>query len=325
MVVSMRWLAVVALGFGPGGVRFDPEVGAEVVRSFAYESSCELEDWTVVWNGQEAPAEALPELWVESREEARAQVTDVVLACAQGRVTGVRRSFAGLAARNGLEVTLGGTTIEERDAEGACPLEGCVVRLEGDERELLAGDAPAEDLGALELDLDFTALLAGAGAGKEAWEAPASALVPAGLPGGIAFAFDEIPEEERADRAQLAENLTGTWRVRRLETREEGRVEAFALEGDLATTCVRATNLDDVPIVKGDATETTTTTWQATGELAWDVERRTLRSLEVEAQVRCTVVTVRDLEGVEGEPTYEQTMRLAGRAKLSCEVAYGAK
>jgi hypothetical protein len=59
---------------------------------------------------------------------------------------------------------------------------------------------------------------------------------------------------------------------------------------------------------------------EAQGELVWDVERCTLRTLSVEAVARSTVVTVRELEGIEGEPTYEQTMRLVGRSKLTCDV-----
>jgi hypothetical protein len=320
MAIAGRWLAVLGLGLSVGGVRLDPEPGTRVVRTFAYESSSELEGWTVVWNGQEAPAEMLPELEIEGREEARAEVTDEVLACSDGRVRTLRRGFAGLEARDVLDVSLGGAPIEERDAPGACDLEGCVVRFEGEERVLERGDAPADSLAALELDLDFSALLAGAAAGAESWEAPAAALVPTGLPGGLAFAFEDEPEVQLGEREQWIANLEGTWRVRPLETREDGRLAVFALEGELSTRSVRATDLEHVPVVDGDATETTTTTWKATGELVWDVERRTLRSLEVAADVRSTVVTVRDLLGVPGEPTYEQTLRLTGTSKLRCDV-----
>jgi hypothetical protein len=319
MVVVARWL-VVGLALGLDGLRLDPEVGTQVQRTFAFESELELEGWSVVWNGQEAPSEALPELWIEAREEARAVVTDVVLGCADGRVAALRRSFDELSARDALEVTLGGVAVEERDARGTGALEGCVVRFEGGERSLLEGDAPEEALASLELDLDLTALLAGAGADDEAWEAPASALVPTGLPGGFTIELEEVPEEDSALAQQGRENLTGTWRVRPLDAREDGRLAVFALEGELATSSVRATDLEGVPIVQGDATETSTTTWKASGELVWDVERRTLRSLAIEAAVRSTVVTVRDLEGVAGEPTYEQTLRLVGRSKLTCDV-----
>lgn len=320
MTIHGRWLAVLGLGLSFGGVRLDTEPGTRVVRTFAYESSSALEGWTVVWNGQEAPAEMLPELEIEGREEARAEVTDEVLASADGRVTSLRRTYAGLEARDVLDVSLGGTPIEERDAPGTCELEGCTVRFDGQTRELLEGEAPQDRLAALELDLDFTALLGGAGSGAESWEAPAAALVPTGLPGGLVFEFEGAPEVEFGEEEQWLANLAGTWRVRPLETREDGRVAVFTLEGELSTHSVRATDLEHVPVVEGDATETTTTTWKARGELAWDLERRTLRSLEVEADVRSTVVTVRDLLGVPGEPTYEQTLRLTGTSKLSCAV-----
>lgn len=320
MTTVLRWLAVVGLGLGAGGVRFDPEAGTQVERTFAFESELGFEGWTVVWNGQEVPAEFLPELAVEVREEARAVVRDAVLECAEGRVNALQRSFEGLGAREVFEVSLSGAPIEERDAEGTCALEDCTVRFENGARVLVEGEAPAEALAGLELDLDFTALLEGGRDGAQAWQAPAEALVPACLPGGIAFEFAEVPEEERAAAEQWLANLTGTWRVRPLESREDGRLQAFALAGELSTWSVRATDLDDVPIVEGDATETTNTEWKAEGELVWDVERRTLSSLSVEAELRSTVVTVRDLEGIEGEPTYEQTMRLVGRSKLTCEV-----
>lgn len=320
MTLVGRWIAVVGLGLSVGALRFDPEPGTRVVRTFSYVSTSELEGWTVVWNGQEAPAAMLPELEIEAREEARAEVSDEVLACADGRVTALRRTFSGLAARDVLDVALGGSPIEERDALGTCELEGCVVRFEGEERELLDGDAPQEQLADLELDLDFSALLAGAVAGEDSWEAPATALMPTGIPGGLSFTFEDEAEVEFGEEDQWLANLEGVWRVRPLETREEGRVAVFSLEGELSTHSVRATDLEHVPIVEGDATETTTTTWKARGELAWDVERRTLRSLEVEADVRSTVVTVRDLLGIPGEATYEQTLRLAGTSKLACEV-----
>lgn len=319
MEMAARWL-VVALALGMQGLRLDPEIGTEVQRTFAFESELELEGWSVVWNGQEAPAEALPELWVEARAEARAVVADVVQACADGRVVTLQRTFEELEARDALEVTLGGVAVEERDARGTGELQGCVVRFEGGERSLVEGDAPAQSLAALELDLDFTELLAGAGEDGETWEAPASALVPTGLPGGLAFELEGVPEEEAALAESWRENLTGTWHVRPLEEREDGRLAVFALEGELATSGVRATDLEGVPIVQGAATETSTTTWKAGGELVWDLERRTLRSLAIDAEVRSTVVTVRDLEGVAGEPTYEQTLRLVGRSKLTCDV-----
>ncbi|HVS20162.1 MAG TPA: hypothetical protein VMT18_16275 [Planctomycetota bacterium] len=313
-------LAVVGVGLCGGDVRFDPVPGTELVRTLEFEGETAFEGWSVVWNGREAPAEALPELWIEGREEARAVVRERVLACGDGRVSALERSFGALTARDVLEVSLAGVALEERDAQGRCALEDCTVRFEHGEVRLIDGDAPAELLAALELDLDCTALLEGGRDGAGAWEAPAAALVPTGLPGGIVFEFDGVPVEERVTIEAWAENLQGVWRVRRLETREDGALAAFALEGELSTWSERETDLDDVPIVDGDALETTRTSWEATGELVWDVARRTLRSLEVEARASTTVLTVRVLEGIENEPTYEQTLRLGGTSKLSVRV-----
>ena len=69
-------LAVVGVGLCGGDVRFDPAPGTELVRTLEFEGETAFECWSVVWNGREAPAEALPELWIEGCEEARAVVRE---------------------------------------------------------------------------------------------------------------------------------------------------------------------------------------------------------------------------------------------------------
>lgn len=306
-----------------------PEPGTRVLRSAQQSFTLSLEGWDVVWNGAQVPSGFLPELEIEVTEEARVEVEDEYLECAAGRPLRLRRRVLAAA----------GTALEASDIdgepagpvgerEGTSELEGCVVLFAegGAERTLEEGDCSDEALERLVVDMDLTGLLdpEGVARDEDGWEVELEAQSPLDLAGAFSILFEDVEGSERhGDPDQLARNAQGTWLVRPDGQREEdGReLEVFALEARVETFAESAADLAEVPIVDGSATELTSMRFEYEGEALWDPAESRLHAAELRADVSMTVKVTRDLEGVEGEPTYHHVLRFAGEAALRIETS----
>ena len=98
----------------------------------------------------------------------------------------------------------------------------------------------------------------------------------------------------------------------------QGAYAKLSLEGSLVRTTVQPGDLTQVPVTDGRATETITETWEARGELVWDMESHQVLELSLSGDFRQEAVTVRDPDQ-EG-PTYESTFRVDGTYRVELEV-----
>ena len=145
------------------------------------------------------------------------------------------------------------------------------------------------------------------------WEADASALA------ALLDFSQSIPctwSGEGAENAPApADNtFTGTLELRVIDLRTEDEVVlcTIALSGEITELGTRATDLEQVPVADGTATETTTTTFTVEGELVWNVTAAHLASFELKGEGEGEQATVKD----PGQPGPDYSSTTQHKAKL---------
>jgi len=323
---------VLCLAAADPEIAFAPATGSKLEREFSSRFEMEMKGMTCELNGTPVPAAYLPEIRMHVTETEQVRVRDEFVELASGRPAVLRRTFAELRShsRFQLDIEQHGVHVDE-EQPGQSALEGETVVFrwsEGDqeyERTFEDGDGPAGLLGELSEDMDLRAILPARGveAGDE-WEIDATALPMLSLPGGdLAIEREGTdPEDEERNRG-LSENLAGTWTLRFDGTRsEEGaRLAVVAITGRLTSRHERQTVLRDVPVASGDATETSTMTIEAAGEILWDLARGTARSMKVEADVALESRTERNRPAGDTGPAYVQEVEFAGRCTVELRTA----
>ena len=303
---------------------FAPEKHLVVEKTIRARGEFELEGWTVLMDGQAVPQQYLPKLEIVSGESGELIVRDEFLASADGAPAKLRREFVSVTATPTEKASINGES-EGGEREGTCELAGCVVLLDetgdGPRRTLEQGECATEALEALEINLDLTAFLPRAGEAG-AWKRDAGALnLMDKTWSGVAIEFEPMEHDGATDPAQLAESFAGTWQIERGETREvEGRrVLVLALKGEFTSTSTVDGERRDVPVASGPTTETTRFELEAEGELLWDLDKRVLHSLEVEARGVMHNKTATTAKGASGEPVYSHDMKFHGTMSLALE------
>lgn len=308
-------------------LRARPEAGVVLTRTYTSTAKLRGSDLTVEMDGEPVPAQFLPQLAIELAASERVEVLDTVVDAAT-----TTRRFVDLGGQVTVEVDMGGYmgAEDERDEDAAVsPLAGRTVRFReaaGEEYSAefvepegaTAGPDDPKLLAGLERSLDLAGLLPRAAVAEGAtWTAPASALAGLFAPGGdLAWRWTDPESQRRAD----SEEFTGEVELALTALAEvDGRqVARVRLAGQPGRTQVRATDLRDVPVTKGTATETRTATLAVTGELTFDVAGGHLVSADVAAELSEVHHTVKD-PGQEG-PAYESTLTFAGRHTFEVRV-----
>lgn len=292
----------------------DPAAGT-YERTFTASRAFDGGDMSVVMNGQEVPKMFLPKL------EYQSEVTlSLTLEDTQGEEH--TRTFTEGAMGFSMDMTFGeesGMPPIDVETSASCELEGHAVRFEEEDGELLARWVEDEDtpddalLEGLAADLHCANLLPEKPVEPGVkWSADAAALRPLLRPSGdLTWRWDDGTSDP--DTAAYSGDLT----LRLVEVvKEEGqRLARITIEGDLVETTVRATDLAEVPVADGDATETTKTEYAVDGELLWDLERNALHSIELTGEGDGTQATVKD-PGQEGGD-YASTLRHTAKLEVS--------
>ncbi len=300
------------------------DAGATLTRTFTQSSATTGGDLTVDMDGQPVPAEFLPDLSLEAAERRSVTLVD------RHTERGVVREFQTLEVSSHTVLDMGGYMGQgetEYDATADSPLAGRSARFGSDGAVFL--DAEGKDAAATASD---SALLAGLTRGAdlaawwpgrevavgEAWQGPAAALLELSAPSGdLAWRWSSPDAERRADRRALDGEVTLTLRaVREVDGRTLAEV---AVEGRLERTESVATDLRDVPVADGTATETRTAQLELRGTLTLDVKGGHLSAAELTAEVEETVATVKD-PGQPG-PEYRSTLTFRGTETYTVAVA----
>ncbi|MEZ6015299.1 MAG: hypothetical protein R3F49_09315 [Planctomycetota bacterium] len=304
------------------------EPAVTLTRTIERRSEWNGSDLTVSMDGQEVPQEYLPDLTLDIVSEQALEVLDV------RRERALDRTFVALSQEARVALDLGGymgQQGEEFEATAASPLEGRAVQFsfgEGDACEARFVDAPesarpkeAQDAGVraseakllagLRPGLDLAGWLPSDSVAVGArWEAPAAALGEAIDPcGELAWQWSRPDADGRVDSSEIAGDVALEF-VALAEV--DGRALAeLRVSGTFVLTTKRATDLADVPVADGTATETRAVNHTLSGQILWDVAGGHLSSAELTSDIDGLASTVKDA-GQEG-PDYASTMRFTGR------------
>lgn len=298
------------------GPRFTGELLREVTTSY----DLELESISAVMNGQDVPAEFLPDLEIEAGFETRFKVRDEALQA--GSMLGVKRTYEVVEGSGLSYVAMNGEMTEDEEATVTCPLIGKAVlfQRENEDEELTA--EPADPAAALELpedlafDLDLVELLpSGKVEPGDRWDrdvAPLEALRNAGGAGLWEWSQDLDADGEWPEEPEVEGSLEITfdgWLPN-----GEGRLARLELEGQMTSRRVRPNDLEDIPVTTGPGTESRTDIHDWTGELIWNVEQGRMHSLEAVAELTSTSIleTTEESEG----PPFDSTVVLKGELRI---------
>lgn len=319
-------------------LRFAPEPGSSLTRTFQTESRLAGGDLEVVMDGLEVPPEFLPVLELEVESTRRVVLTDHYRKFESGRATEFTRTYDEVEVQVHenqamSEASQSDASETENDARADAQLSGRTVRFrwdadseeyersyEGergdeDERALLDGLAATADLSGF--------LPAGEVSRGETWEVDAAVLATLISPGGdLGLIWEgELAEEYSSVPEEVSFEGTLECKLSAWHERDGVSLATITVEGEFTMIQVTPTDLARVPGIDGDAIETHTSVYEIEGELQWDLEAGHLAELELEATVEVESHLVRT-PGQPG-PEFESRVRLTGTETWTVQVRAG--
>jgi len=190
-------------------IRFGPEGGARVTKSFEVTTDFVLDDLSIVVNGEDVGA-MLGTFEVGAANDIAYEVTDVYVACEDGRPLELHRTFDSLSSDLSVNfmAEFGG---EDMDVAGTSELEGrtVVFAWDAEEEDYSASfeDGGDDDLleGVTE-DMDLRFLLPGAEVSEgDSWDVPLESLAGLVAPGGD---LKLLPEGVNVDQEEFSAEMT---------------------------------------------------------------------------------------------------------------------
>ncbi|MEE8467410.1 MAG: hypothetical protein V3T22_03085 [Planctomycetota bacterium] len=331
--------ALCPLADSPGeSLRFAPAQGSSLTLSFQVERRLVGGELEVVMGGVEVPLEYLPVFDLEVASTYRVVLTDRYQKIELERVTEFARTYDEVEMRvNELqamtEASQSDASTSEADARADAQLSGRTVRFrwDADSKEYersYEGERGDEDeralLDGLEAAADLSGFLpVGAVSRGATWEVDAAVLAVLVNPGGdlglvwegeLAAEYSTVPEEVSFDGTLLC-------KLSALHDRDGVSLATITVEGECTMVQVTLTNLERVPVIDGDATETLTSNYEVEGEFTWNLDAGHLVELELEANLEVESHLVRT-PGQPG-PEFESRVRLTGTETWSVQVRAG--
>jgi len=300
-----------------------PRVGSS--RSVVVEATTDLMggELTCELNGEAVPAEYLPDLFLETTDVRRLELTETT------EDGGWLRRYDAVSWENQGSFSMdyqGAETSYPWSSEAETALEGRAVRViradDGSLSPAFADEGPDDPalLAGLRADLGLSALLPdGPVAEGDAWTVDGSELGalfdPCGdlqweLPPGM----DELLLHEVRTRVH-----GGALELSLTEVGADGTRATCRVEGQLTRTTTRPGDLSRVPVADGTATDTVTETWDVEGELVWDLAADTMLVLDLDGELLRDTRTVRDPD--QPGSTYESTFSVSGSYGVTFEIA----
>lgn len=307
--------------FGAADLASQPKEGTVIAKSVRYTAELQGGDLEVWMDGQPVPAMYLPELEMEFQFEENMRLVDTYVSVPEGRLEALVRHYDEVAVENtfSMEMTqMDSTQTMESESTASCSLAGRDVRFQRENEDwevaMEDGSDPGEaDLEALTARVDFADWALPAEPEAERWTLPGSALLALVEPGGVLPLewTGEAPGERLEPRfgGELEFTLTGGGDGGPREVGVSGTVEWVERE---------KTDLAEVPVADGRATQFTEQELELEGSLVWDVENGHLLSIELSAEVTGKTRIVRDPDQ-EGA-SYESHNSLSG--EMSWEVQF---
>jgi hypothetical protein len=310
-------------------LRFEPEEGTVLKRTFQAEAKYHLADSSLSINGEaQEKTEETPDYHMSFLE--RIAVTDDLKKVADGRPTELVRTFD--------ELTQNTDSVGDKESSStyASPLAGRKVRFTWDP-DAERYDVEAADDG--ELDEDVAAWLAEdldlrlvlpskeVEAGDE-WELDPKLYLAFMWPSGLLDFHPEGQELDEADRApsrQTIEHLEGSGTARLEEVREEDGVRVAVIHVELELKTGSASTL---PAIEGQQPELefeVEIERKVKGTILWDLEHAHARSATLDCDAtrlttRKGTVTGEDEDGEEASIEIEENSLLEGTIRYEATI-----
>lgn len=176
----------------PGdSLAFRPAAGTKLTRAWVIKQDMTLDEMNMTMNGQPLPMDL--QMDMDMTSETTIEVTDTLVALADGKATELRRAFDKLGSSSSFAVEMpqmpeGGM---EQSAKGSSKLEGKTVKFKWDadkgdfEKTFHESEGESDLLEGLEEDMDLRALLPGKElAAGDTWEIEVKELRGLLMPGG---------------------------------------------------------------------------------------------------------------------------------------------
>lgn len=315
-------------------LRFQPEDGSSVDRTFDIEATFFLDDIQVNVDGQEMPPEMMMgELDGGILVHLAMEVSDEFVRSEGGRPLELVRSYESMTVEAGPE----GETEEMEDTPEIVgrkirfrwdPDQEVYVKTYADDED---GEA-AEELDGLEVDFDCTALLPDDEVSEgDTWTVEGTELGSVFLPGGMIF---DQPEGEDAEMAEmvkeaLQEQFEEAFSDFAIECKYLGKQDGGLGEIELRFDGDASIDLTDVIMnavemqagempIDIDATVTLDLELEGQGTLLWNLENGHLSSLSLSNDMTMMLDASADISGApDGDHSVEASLEMSGEGKWS--------
>jgi hypothetical protein len=323
-------LALSSFASGPDEVRYAPEKGLKVTRTYETSGEFKLESVSVTVDGQEHPVPGNPTGSLSS--EQKFVVSDELVAVGSGRPEKLARTFDELHKQQTMSGPGPDGEVMEQTQKFTCDLEGkrVVFTWNADDARFDVQAAADQKLDAklldgLDEDMDLRAFLPDKPVAKgDSWDVKPAAFHAVLWPGGRLPFHDADKHEpdaiEHELNAALYASLDGDAKVTYAGQREEDGVKVFVLhvKADLSRTGESVPSSEytsehgGTPGAKVKIEFTT----QAEGDLLWSVEHAHLISLTLEGKAAITQGVSYSVRG----QSVEQVKKFAGKTRYSFAV-----
>lgn len=302
---------LVAVPFhGPQAIRYAPAADTTLTRVFQLVTELDMEGMRTVMNGQEIPAEYLPEMEIHVLSASTFAVTDRIVQVADGRPLELRRTFDSVASQTSEELSLQGEDTNSMETASS-PYEGREIRFtwneDDEEYEAVFADDD-EVIDGLWEDMDLRGFLPEEEVEEDdTWELAPDVFAALLSPGGdlaLQWEGDDLQGGDHAD-----DELTGKVEARFAGIQDDG-LALIEITGEVETQSKEAGDLEHIPVADGTATITSSTTFELDGRLYWKLEAGHLDSLELDAKMKVDHLTEKDPDQPGGD--FAATVILTG-------------
>lgn len=315
-------------------LEFAPTDGAELSIDFERVFRLELDETeiSVELDGESVGEQAPPDVQYEMSETESIAFTDR-FEVADGRIVGIRRSFATIGTRYVESVVDPAGEEFTDESDGESELEGSVVLFRWDEDEEAYEASFAEESEDLDEDLleglDAEAHLAGYLPEGEvevgdSWEVDVSAFVSMiNLSGSLKVVQEG--EEESADDSdygqQFDENLTGeiTATLQELRAGDGGRLAVISIESEMSTVITTVTEVEEGE-ASGTEEDEHTFEFELEGEIVWDLAEKRLSSVSLAGDLTLEMASEKAYSMPGRELTMSEIQSLSGSLTFEVEV-----
>lgn len=334
--LTLPTLALALAAFLPAAdeMRFAPEEGSSLTKTFVAESKMTSESFRITMDGREIPAEMIGDLELTIDSSETFEFSDEYQKLGKGRPDKLKRTIEkaeGKQAQNmkgmpGGEEGAGNEQTEERVSKLAGKTVMFTWNAEKDAFDKKFHESQGDDalLEKLEEDIDLRGFLPEKGVAEgDTWDIEPKAFNVVVQPGGD-LAMAKKDEEASADKpdgpgAQMAENLKGKAKATYKGTRDVDGVKCGVIEIKAELETSAEFTPEDAP--GGEAKAELKATMELEGEVLWDLAGGHVHAADIHGSQSATMKITASMEMGGQAHSMIQEIDLGGDVKTTLKVS----